>query len=447
MTNSTNFTPGTIVTSDWLNDVDRHVYDDMINIMNYGADNTGSALCNTALDLAKAAGRNGVGATVYFPPGVYRIENYSLDDLRLVGARASGSNVGANDCTVIEGSGDLFVNCTAFGLEHLVIRNSSAGTRGKLLTISNEDTKIGPIIDVDFRKATYHIYAGSTSFAIVSGQLDNCRFSDASVYSRYYLHNLFAYDEYNCYTTTNQRGLYIRSSSSAHIHGAATVYEYNEEGAIYVENTDVATDVIRSLSIEGVHFEANGQTTPTADITVNVTQALTRIKIDSCGFYLPTVAATAVVNLSSSPTVYLSHNNCTDIGVTGLASTSKITSLVPKVAGQTLGLYCQNGSIFTTKQLIAADGFHAQSQLSATIDNSGADNICAVPSAGQMKLIQIVDSTTEGGAIVMLTNTAHTVIGTSTLVSITLAVAGGFLTGLVTGGASSRVLYYNYMNT
>jgi hypothetical protein len=447
MTNSTNFSAGTIVTSDWLNDADRHIYDDVINIMNYGADNTGVALCNTALDLAKAAGRGGLGSTVYFPPGVYRIENYSLDDLRIIGARCSGGNVSANEQTVIEGSGDLFVNCTAFGLEHLVIRNSTAGTRGKLLTIANEDTKIGPIIDVDFRKATHHIYAGSTSFAIVSGQVFNCRFSDASVYSRYYLHNLFAYDEYNCYTTTNKRGLYITSCSSAAIHGAATVFEYNEETAIVVENTAVATDVIRGLVLDGIHFEGNGSVTPSSDVEINVTQSLARIKISNCGFYLPTVAATDVVDLNSSPTVYLIHDNCTDIGVTGLASTSRITSIAPKVAGQTLGLYCQNGSIFTTKQVIAADGFHAQSQLSATIDNSGADNICAVPSAGQMKFIQIVDSTTEGGAMVMLTNTAHTVIGTSTLVSITLSVSGGFLKGLVTGGATSRVLYYNYMNT
>jgi hypothetical protein len=445
-TNSRNYAAGVIVSSTWLNDADRHIFDDMINIMNYGADNTGVALCNTALDEAKAAGRGGLGSTVYFPPGVYRIENYSLDDLRIVGARCSGGNVGANEQTVIEGSGDIFVNCTAFGLEHLVIRNSSAGSRGKLLTIADADTKIGPIIDVDFRKATYHIYGGNANFAIVSGQINNCRFSDASVYSRYYLHNLFAYDEYNCYTTSNKRGLYITSCSTAHIHGSATVFEYNDEYAIVIENTTIATDVIRSLHLDGIHFEHNGNVTPGAEVYVNVTLSLARMKISGCIFALPTVAASAVVDLNLSPSVYLIHDNCTDIGVTGLASTSRITSIAPKVSGQTLGLYCQNGSIFTTMQSIAGDGFHSQSQLSATIDNSGADNIVACPSVGTGRLVWIYDSTTEGHALVALTPTAHVVISNG-LTSITLSVAGGFLKGLVTGGATSRVLFYTYLST
>jgi hypothetical protein len=447
MTNSTNFQDhATVVEADWLNDVDRHVYDDYINIMNYGADNTGVALCNTALDLAKAAGRNGVGATVYFPPGVYRIENYSLDDLRIVGARASGSNVGANDCTVITGSGDLFVNANNFALEHLVIENTVAGTRGKLIAVADMDTKIGPIIDVDFRKATYHIYAGNVAMSIVSGQVDNCRFSDASVYSRYFLHSMNAYDEYNCYTTSNQRGLYVYQTSSMHLHGAASVFEYNEEGAIYIENTVSATDAIRSLCIEGIHFEANGQTTPTADITVNVTLGLARIKIDSCGFYLPTVAATAVVNLSSSPAVFLSHNNCTDIGITGLATTSRVVSFVAKVSGLTSAVYAQNASLYTNKQVYAGDGFQGASQSSATIDNSGSDNICALPTSEQARMVLINDSTTQGAAVVLLTSTTHTVVS-NTLVSITLSASGGYLKGLVTGGASSRILYYTYLGT
>lgn len=447
MTNSTTFqNHATVVQANWLNDVDRHVYDDVINIMNYGADNTGVALCNTALDLAKAAGRNGVGATVYFPPGVYRIENYSLDDLRIVGARASGSNVGANDCTVIEGSGDIFVNCTAFALEHLVIRNSSAGTRGKLLTIADEDTKIGPIIDVDFRKATYHIYAGNTSFAIVSGQLDNCRFSDATVYSRYYEHNLFAYDEYNCYTQSCKRGLYIRSCSTAHIHGAATVFEYCDEGAIYVENTAVATDVIRSLCFEGIHFEHNGNVTPTADVTVNVTLSLGRIKFDSCGFYLPTVAASAVVDLSSSPSLKISEANCTDIGFTGVASTTVITRLSPKIAGMTPGLHITGGLIYTDDLVAAGDGFTALSSVSVTITGTATPTPIAVPAAGQAKFVLVSDSTTEGAALLQVTPTVVAVVATS-LTSITFDISGGFVRGRTTGGASSRTLYFNQFLT
>ena len=128
---------------------------DMVSIMDFGADNTGVALCNTALDAAKA-----VSKTVWFPPGTYRLENYNLQDLRLIGLDNTGANYGTWT-TIIEGSGDIFVDANNFSLEGFTIRNTAAGTLGKLIQVKDIDTAIGPIVNCNFLRANYHIYTVS----------------------------------------------------------------------------------------------------------------------------------------------------------------------------------------------------------------------------------------------------------------------------------------------
>lgn len=68
---SINFTAGTTVTSTWLNAVDRNVFEDRINVKDYGATGDGSTNDTTAILDAVAALSS--GKTLYFPPGNYSV--------------------------------------------------------------------------------------------------------------------------------------------------------------------------------------------------------------------------------------------------------------------------------------------------------------------------------------------------------------------------------------
>lgn len=430
----------------FANSVSRTVEDkdaESVSVLDFGADPTGVSLSNTAFTNAKACCR-----TLLLPnqangsPGIYRLEGWTAQDVRLIGQRTSGANVGANEQTVIEGSGDLLVGANNFSLEHLVIRNSSSGIRGKLITAANIDTKIGPFIDVDFRKSTHHVYQNDATRTLVDVTYARCHFIDANVYSRYYIGALFKYSEEDCYTQSCKRAMLISAVSVAEIGG---VFELMEEGAVYVVNTSVFSDVIRSLKFKGIHFEANGLVTPSPDVTVNVSLSLARIEFDSCGFYVPSVAKP--IELSASPQLRLFHHNCENIDFSGYAVGSVIASATPKRAGQTDAFFGQGGNIGTDGQIYAAQGFHAQSNISCTITGAATPTPISMPGAGAACLVLVTDSTTPGAALLMLHGAATIVVISSSLTSITFTAVSSVLNGNTTGGASSRVLFFNYMTT
>jgi hypothetical protein len=414
-----------------------------VDVREYGADPTGVSLSNAAFTAAKAKCNTFfLGPKIDGTPGIYRLEGWTAQDVRFIGQRASGANTGANEQTVIEGSGDLLTGANNFSMEHVVIRNSSAGTRGKLITCANIDTKIGPFIDVEFRKATHHVFQNDSTKALVDVQYVRCRFSDASVYSRYYEGGLFSYAEDDCYTQANKRGVYIRSCSTARLSG---VMEFQEEGAIYVENTTASSDVIRALKFQNIHFEQNGDTTPTADVTVNVTLSRGQIDFDNCGFYSSTVAKP--VNLSSSPTLRVVENNCPGIDFDNVAAGTVLTRINPKITGETSGLVIDGGDIRTSKALVSREGVQARDSLSVTITGSATPTPIAMPGAGKARLVLVVDSTTAGVALLMLHGTGTIVSVNSTLSSVTWSAVAGVLNGNTTGGASSRVMFFNYLAT
>ena len=409
----------------------------IVSVLDFGADPTGVALCNTALDAAKAACN-----TVYFPPGTYRIENYNLQDLRLVGAGGDGPNYGAFT-TIIEGSGDIFVDANNFSMRNLAIRNTASGTLGKLIQVKDIDTGIGPIISCQFLRAAYHIYSQSALHTIVGAAIQQCLFREATVYSRYYDNQgLFQYSEIDCYTQANARGLFIKSTSTALI--AASVFEFHEEGAVYVVNTTIFSDVIRGLKFQNIHFENNGTVTPSPDVTLNITLSLAKVEFDNCGFYASTLAGN--VDCTGSVDLRIFEHNCQDVSYVSSVGT-KVTIVNPNIIGSNDGVYTVGQSIKSLAAPFISDkGFIAEGSIYSTISGTVTQTTVPIPPALNAAMVLVRDQTTSGVAILMMTDTVVTVVS-STLTSISFSISGGFLAAETTGGASSRNLAFNYIQT
>jgi len=83
MTASTNFSSGTVVTSTWLNAVDRHIFDEYISVTDYGA--VGDGVTDDTAAFTAAQGNGNVTLTV--PPGTYVLNNLRIKTgVRLLGA-------------------------------------------------------------------------------------------------------------------------------------------------------------------------------------------------------------------------------------------------------------------------------------------------------------------------------------------------------------------------
>ena len=70
---SINFTPGTVVTSAWANAVDRNLFEDVIDVKDWGAVGDGVTDDAAAIQAALNAVDANVGGVVEFPPGRYII--------------------------------------------------------------------------------------------------------------------------------------------------------------------------------------------------------------------------------------------------------------------------------------------------------------------------------------------------------------------------------------
>ena len=407
------------------------------NILDYGADPTGVALCNTALSAAKA-----ICNTVYFPPGTFRIENYNLEDLRIIGAGGGGPNYGVNT-TIIQGSGDIFTEANNFAISNLTIRNTAGGTLGKLIQVKDIDTSIGPISNCNFHRAAYHIYHSSATKTIVGAAIQGCQFREATIYSRYYANaGLFQYSETDCYTQANKRGLFIQSTSTALI--SASVFEFQDEGAVYVVNTTVFSDVIRGLKFQNIHFEHNGNVTPAADVTLNITLSLSKVEFDNCGFYSSTLAGN--VDCTGSSDLRIFEHNCQDASYNVSVGT-KITVVNQNVVGGNDGVYTNGMSIASIGEPLVSDkGFSARGEIATTISGTVTPTPVPAPSSNASALVLVRDRTTSGDAVLMMTDTVVSVVS-STLTAITFSISGGFLAAQTTGGTASRILAFNYMTT
>jgi len=96
MTASTNFTSGTVVTSTWLNAVDAHVFNSVVNAKEYGATGDGSTDDTAAIQAALDAVGSGA---VYLPPGNYVTTatlNLNVSGQQLLGSGRGGCTILAN---------------------------------------------------------------------------------------------------------------------------------------------------------------------------------------------------------------------------------------------------------------------------------------------------------------------------------------------------------------
>jgi len=274
----------------------------------YGADPTGVILSNAAFTAAKRS-----SSTLYLGTGIFRLENwgtvetgslYPADATRIVG---ESSHWGTE--TTIQGSGDLIVNASNLQMEYLAIRNTTAGTRGKLIT--GYSGSVGKFTEVKFGRASYHIYmpyfsVGTSFFRCMFGGNGSAEMvtgypEGASVYSRYFPLGFNDYFEIDCYTRFNKRGIYLsKSSGNANFSG---VYEYNDEGAFYL-------DALTGTALNGLKvnawFEVNGNATPSPDITITAeTGSGLRLTLDNCTWSGPTVSPTVNVTAASGGTVFI----------------------------------------------------------------------------------------------------------------------------------------------
>lgn len=98
MATSVTFIPRqTLITADWLNDVDQRLFEESINILDYGASPSASASTNTAsINAAIVAANAAGGGIVYIPPGTYQLAdaggNTAISLLSNVTIRGAGRN-------------------------------------------------------------------------------------------------------------------------------------------------------------------------------------------------------------------------------------------------------------------------------------------------------------------------------------------------------------------
>ena len=253
------------------------------NILDYGAvmDNSAAGV-RTANRAAYLAAVTAGVKHLFIPQGTLWIDgDIEYGEISVHGAGATA--------TEIKGNGDLFKQSAGGGtggFYDLKIKNDV--TRGKLFKYVGPDaTGLPEFQRVHFETANYHIYAPSQP--IVGFKLTDCRFLDASLYSRYF-ESLWVHEEVNCYTWYCDRGLWVNgTASTCSIRGS--VYEQINFEAIKL--TNVAAQEIDGFNIIGVHFEVNGKL-GAPDILLGTTGPgrVRAVNVFGCGFYSPDPAQT-----------------------------------------------------------------------------------------------------------------------------------------------------------
>jgi len=170
---STNFAAGTVVTSQWLNEVDAHVFDgrkyDSISVVNvkdpqFGAVGDGTTNDLAAIQAAIVALRtNGVSildtiggntitvytsGTVYFPPGVYAIPADSLRIYQDLGLTFKGAGSRRTN-NAVRGATTLLITGTSSGYGLQIYRSGGRGFHIEDMDVCYETSNFtGSVLDI-----------------------------------------------------------------------------------------------------------------------------------------------------------------------------------------------------------------------------------------------------------------------------------------------------------
>lgn len=358
-----------------------------INILDFGADNTGLLLVNGALNDAADVG------PVYCPPGKYRVEDF----VRRV--QLSNTNIGQEKLVVygdlspytlqhqymvtpaiFEGDGDLFKKVVNYAFANIGVRNRSSlpttypDVPGTLFSMYGKGLEAGVFIGCYFGAANRHFSQVATGGApttaddyMIGPNYDSCSFFHAIEYSRYFDGVVANYSETGkCYTSHSKRGLYMKSPGPG-VGITQSIYEYIDDEAIivdaygFVANYSVALDGVFLESCGGDLAVIAGQTKP------EKSKAIPSVKI-------ATIAA-------NGAKVLFEHNNCF----------ATYTGAHPPVAHFSI----PSGNGTTTVQMVET-GF--LSGVSGTETYTANTNVYADPFAVDNSLHQIKDGvvTTKG---------------------------------------------------
>lgn len=235
---------------------------DVHNILNYGAKKDGTMNINAILN--KMADSN---IAIYLPRGKYKVEdfvrnipaggNINMTSMIIYGEPTYGNTdqtYSWDVVSVIQGSGDLFTQTVNTAIRDVYFRNEPGSTFGKLFTLgAYAQCEFSGCV---FGPCDYHIYNPGLGFEgyNVKPFYRNCRFYGAKVYSRYFEGTVANFHEADCYTSHNQKGLYLAAPVTCAL--TDSVFEYNDDGAI--EINAYGYNVIYDLQLSNVFFETNG---------------------------------------------------------------------------------------------------------------------------------------------------------------------------------------------
>jgi len=233
MTASTNFSAGTVVTSNWLNAVDSTVFDDVFNVKNYGAIGNGTTDDTTAIqDAIDAAEANG-GGLVLLPPGTYLVSDTLIVDnhgVRIIGSGMWNTTIKRTtdygDTLFFSGNettGDVVVGV---GVEELGFLSTGLTTSGAHVRF-NGAARVN-VVSIYFRDGFIGIQADGLMAASIS----------------------------NIYLVFSQ--LYGGSSSGRRYmqFGAATAFPHPSSGDVFISDFNVRSTTSANVIEYGININA-----------------------------------------------------------------------------------------------------------------------------------------------------------------------------------------------
>ena len=240
--------------------------DGVVNVRNapFNAKGDGVTDDTRAFTAAKKA-----SATLYVPPGIYKLSHFDGSNLTLRGA--------GRGATAIIGDGDLVTNAVNLSLADVTLHNNR--TRGKLVSLApGPDAARSSFNDVAFGAATHHVYADRVC---VDWVFRDCTFNDSSDASRHFK-SAWAFKEFACYSWYNLIGLRITGGGTLASFGC--VYEFNRAQAVILSAIKGGT--INNVLFDGTHFESNGSLGHTESVRLETVAAerIRNVAFRSCTF-------------------------------------------------------------------------------------------------------------------------------------------------------------------